>query len=57
MLTEHIYLMFACWKVGVIICPLDLRLKAQEIIKSVELIKPKVHFIHYFEKIVKIPLH
>lgn len=40
-LTEHIYLEYACFKIGVIFAPLDLRLKAPEVIRSLTLIKAK----------------
>ncbi|HDH97254.1 MAG TPA: long-chain fatty acid--CoA ligase, partial [Proteobacteria bacterium] len=36
-----IYLEYACFKIGVICAPLDLRLKAPEVIRSLNLIKPK----------------
>lgn len=41
MLTEHIFLQYACFKIGVIFAPLDLRLKAPEVIRSLTLIKAK----------------
>lgn len=44
LLKEHVYLMYACYRIGVIIAPLDLRLKAQEINRNFEKIKPKVYF-------------
>jgi len=40
-LTEHIFLEYACFKIGVIHTPLDLRLKAPEVIRSLELVKAK----------------
>ncbi|MFX0014388.1 MAG: class I adenylate-forming enzyme family protein [Promethearchaeota archaeon] len=43
LLKEHIFLMYACYRIGVIIAPLDLRLKAQEINRNFEKIKPKVY--------------
>lgn len=44
LLKEHIYLMYACYRIGVIIAPLDLRLKAQEIIQNFDKIHPKAYF-------------
>ena len=41
MLTEHIFLEYACFKIGVIYTPLDLRLKGPEVIRSLSLIKAK----------------
>ena len=38
---EHIYLAYACAKLGVIWCPLDLRLKPQEILRNMSLLKEK----------------
>ncbi len=44
LLKEHIFLIYACYRIGVIIAPLDLRLKAQEISRNFEKIKPKAYF-------------
>ena len=44
LLKEHVYLLYACYRVGIIIAPLDLRLKAKEIIACMEKIKPKAYF-------------
>ncbi|MHA1684663.1 MAG: class I adenylate-forming enzyme family protein [Promethearchaeota archaeon] len=44
LLTEHVFLMYACWKIGVIIAPLDLRLKPPEVIRSLSLINAKAYF-------------
>ncbi|MFX0124336.1 MAG: class I adenylate-forming enzyme family protein [Candidatus Hodarchaeota archaeon] len=44
LLKEHVYLMYACYRIGVIIAPLDLRLKAPEISRNFKKIKPKVYF-------------
>lgn len=41
LLTEHIFLEYACFKIGVIIAPLDLRLKPPEVIRSLSLIQAK----------------
>jgi fatty-acyl-CoA synthase len=40
-LTEHIYLEYACFKIGVVHVPLDLRLKGPEVIRSLSLIQAK----------------
>ncbi len=40
-LTEHIFLEYACFKLGVIHAPLDLRLKGPEVIRSLSLIQAK----------------
>ncbi|MDP8225966.1 MAG: class I adenylate-forming enzyme family protein [Candidatus Lernaella stagnicola] len=40
-LTEHVFLEYACFKIGVIHAPLDLRLKAPEVIRSLGLIQAK----------------
>ena len=40
-LAEHIFIEYACFKIGVIHAPLDLRLKAPEVIRSLELIQAK----------------
>ncbi|MFX1255790.1 MAG: class I adenylate-forming enzyme family protein [Promethearchaeota archaeon] len=45
MLPEHIFLMYACFKIGVIIAPLDLRLKPPEVIRNVSLIQAR-GYIH-----------
>lgn len=44
LLKEHIYLMFACFRIGAIIAPLDLRLKKKEIKYSLDKIKPVIYF-------------
>lgn len=41
LLAEHIFLEYACFKIGVIHAPLDLRLKAPEVIRSLGLIRAK----------------
>jgi acyl-CoA synthetase (AMP-forming)/AMP-acid ligase II len=40
-LAEHVFLEYACCKIGVIHAPLDLRLKGPEVIRSLGLIKAK----------------
>ncbi|MCL2156081.1 MAG: acyl--CoA ligase [Leptospirales bacterium] len=44
MLKEHIYLIYACYRIGLIVAPLDLRLKTEEIVYCFEKIKPKAYF-------------
>ncbi|MFW9991147.1 MAG: class I adenylate-forming enzyme family protein [Candidatus Odinarchaeota archaeon] len=44
LLKEHIYLMYACYRIGAIFTPLDLRLKTQEIDRCFSGAKPKVYF-------------
>ncbi len=44
LLKEHVYLMYACYRIGLIAAPLDLRLKAQEIQYCLDKIKPKAYF-------------
>jgi len=44
LLKEHVYLEYACFKLGLILAPLDLRLKLDEIKRSFEQIKPKAYF-------------
>jgi fatty-acyl-CoA synthase len=39
--VEHIFLEYACFKIGVIHAPLDMRLKADEVVRSLELIQAK----------------
>lgn len=41
LLAEHIFLEYACFKIGVIHAPLDLRLKAPEVIRSIGIIEAK----------------
>ena len=44
LLKEHIYLIYACYRIGLIVAPLDLRLKAGEIITCMQKMKPKAYF-------------
>ncbi len=44
LLKEHIYLMYACFRIGAIIAPLDLRLKAGEVRYCFERMRPKAYF-------------
>jgi fatty-acyl-CoA synthase len=44
LLKEHVYLIYACYRIGVIIAPLDLRLKTKEIQYCMDKMKPKAYF-------------
>ena len=44
LLNEHILLELACFRLGVIHAPLDLRLQAGEVIRCLNLIKPRGYF-------------
>lgn len=44
LLKEHIYLIYACYRTGIIVAPLDLRLKAEEIKYCLNRIKPAAYF-------------
>ena len=44
LLKEHVYLMYACYRIGVIVAPLDLRLKSKEILYCFEKMQPKAYF-------------
>jgi fatty-acyl-CoA synthase len=41
MSLEHVYLEYACFKIGVIHVPLDLRLRVPEVLRCLEMIRPK----------------
>lgn len=41
LLAEHVFLEYACFQIGVIHTPLDLRLKAPEVIRSLGLVKAR----------------
>ena len=41
---EHIVFMYACFKIGAIIAPLDLRLKEDEVVRDLGKIRPKAFF-------------
>jgi len=43
-LKEHVYLEYACFRIGVIVAPLDLRLKAEEIKAAFAQVSPKAWF-------------
>ncbi|HOO37259.1 MAG TPA: class I adenylate-forming enzyme family protein [Deltaproteobacteria bacterium] len=44
LLKEHVYLMYACFRIGLVVAPLDLRLKAVEIRYCMEKMKPRAYF-------------
>ncbi|HNX24062.1 MAG TPA: class I adenylate-forming enzyme family protein [Spirochaetota bacterium] len=44
LLKEHVYLIYACYRTGIILAPLDLRLKGEEIIYCFKKIQPKAYF-------------
>ena len=44
MLPEHVALMYACFKIGAMIAPLDPRLKDHEVVRDLDKIKPKAFF-------------
>lgn len=44
LLKEHVYLMYACFRIGAIVAPLDLRLKAGEVRYCFERMQPKAYF-------------
>jgi acyl-CoA synthetase (AMP-forming)/AMP-acid ligase II len=39
--VDHVLLEYSCFKVGVIVAPLDLRLSAAEIIRALEILRPR----------------
>ncbi|RJR25563.1 MAG: long-chain fatty acid--CoA ligase [Desulfobacteraceae bacterium] len=44
LVPEHMMLMYACFKIGAIFCPLDLRLKEEEVVRDISKIRPKAFF-------------
>ena len=44
LVPEHVMLMYACFKIGAMIAPLDLRLKKEEIVRDINKITPKAFF-------------
>lgn len=42
LLSEHIFFEFACFKLGILWCPLDVRLKERETVRCVKLLEPDV---------------
>jgi len=44
LVPEHLILMYACFKIGAIIAPLDIRLKDEEVVRDLDKIKPVAFF-------------
>jgi acyl-CoA synthetase (AMP-forming)/AMP-acid ligase II len=44
LVPEHMMLMYACFKIGAIFAPLDLRLKPEEVVRDLAKIEPKAFF-------------
>ncbi len=44
LLKEHVYLMYACYRIGAILAPLDPRLKSQEVDQCFQKMLPKAFF-------------
>lgn len=44
LLKEHVFLLLACYRIGVILAPLDLRLRPGEILAACEKLRPKGYF-------------
>ncbi|MFO7706593.1 MAG: class I adenylate-forming enzyme family protein [Desulfobacterales bacterium] len=44
LVPEHMMLMYACFRIGAIFAPLDLRLKEDEVVRDLAKIKPKAFF-------------
>ncbi|MFH1852080.1 MAG: class I adenylate-forming enzyme family protein [Candidatus Neomarinimicrobiota bacterium] len=44
LVPEHVILMYACFKLGVIIAPLDVRLKEEEVVRDINKINPRAFF-------------
>ena len=44
MTVEHVVLEFACFRIGVIVVPLDLRLTAVETVRAIDTLKPRGFF-------------
>jgi len=42
LLTEHVLLEYACFQIGAIVAPLDLRLAPAEVMRSMNLLRPKM---------------
>jgi len=44
---EHIFFEYACFKLGILFCPFDVRLKRDEVVRCVQLLDPKAKmFLH-----------
>jgi fatty-acyl-CoA synthase len=41
MSVDHVLLEYSCFKIGVIVAPLDLRLSADEVIRALEILRPR----------------
>jgi fatty-acyl-CoA synthase len=39
--VDHVLLEYSCFKIGVIVAPLDLRLSAAEVIRALEILRPR----------------
>ena len=48
LLPEHVFFEYACFRLGIIFCPLDVRLKRDELIRCIKFLKdaPRIGFIH-----------
>jgi fatty-acyl-CoA synthase len=44
LVPEHMALMYACFKIGAILSPIDLRLKEDEVVRDLDKIRPKAFF-------------
>ncbi len=44
LLKEHVYLMYACYRIGAVLAPLDPRLKVQEVDQCFQQAKPAAYF-------------
>jgi acyl-CoA synthetase (AMP-forming)/AMP-acid ligase II len=44
LVPEHMVLMYACFKLGIIVAPLDLRLKEEEVVRDIKKINPGAFF-------------
>ena len=45
LVPEHMILMYACFKIGAIIAPLDVRLLENEVVRDVKKIEPVAFFL------------
>ena len=41
MSVDHVLLEYSCFKIGVIVAPLDLRLSPAEVIRALEILRPR----------------
>ncbi len=44
LLKEHVYLIYACYRAGLVVAPLDLRLKTKEVQYCLDRIRPRAYF-------------